>query len=128
MTLESDTLPQLQIWWDAICSAFFQSQSTSKSWSSYKKTKAENYNITKFLLPPDAHYEYITAKENVKHCQEHSEFILLNIPPSHNKNHQNHMSNLLLICTTTMDFNFLLQLYSPRSPNLEYLDSNLKTL
>ena len=36
--------------------------SKNKSWSPYKKPKAENYDITKFLLPPDTHSKYITEK------------------------------------------------------------------
>ena len=38
--------------------------STNKSWPTYKKLKAKYYNITKFILPPDSHYKYVTAKEN----------------------------------------------------------------
>ena len=44
--------------------AFFQSLSTKKSWTPYKKIKAENYDITIFLLPPDTHNKYVTVKEN----------------------------------------------------------------
>ena len=33
-------------------------------WFHHKKHKAENYDITKFLLLPDTHYKCITAKEN----------------------------------------------------------------
>ena len=40
--------------------------STEKSWTPYKKLKAENYDITKFLLPPDTHSKYVTSKENVE--------------------------------------------------------------
>ena len=64
MTLEGDTLLQLQKWWDTICSTFCQSLSTNKSLPPYKKIKAENYDITKFILLPDTHSKYVTAKEN----------------------------------------------------------------
>ena len=37
--------------------------STNKVYPSYNKLKAENYNITKFLLPPYTHYKYVTTKE-----------------------------------------------------------------
>ena len=40
--------------------------STNKSWTPYKKLKAENYDITKFLFPPDTHSKYVTSKENVE--------------------------------------------------------------
>ena len=40
--------------------------STNKSWTPYKKLKVENYDITKFLLPPDTHSKYVTSKENVE--------------------------------------------------------------
>ena len=32
----------------------------------YKKLIEENYDITKFLLPPDTHSKYVTSKENVE--------------------------------------------------------------
>ena len=63
MTLEGDTLIQIQKWWDAICSTFCQYLSTNKIWPSYKKLISEHYNITKFLLPPDNHSKQITAQE-----------------------------------------------------------------
>ena len=37
---------------------------TNKSWPPYKKLKAENCDITKFILPPDTSLKYVTAKEN----------------------------------------------------------------
>ena len=40
--------------------------STNKSCTLYKKLKAENYDITKFLFPPHTHSKYVTAKENVE--------------------------------------------------------------
>ena len=64
MTLEGDTLLQLQKWRDAICSAFCQYLSTNKNWPSYKKIISEHYDITEFLLLPDNNSKYITAKEN----------------------------------------------------------------
>ena len=35
----------------------------NKRWQPYNRIKAGNYDIPKFLLPPDAHYKYVTAKE-----------------------------------------------------------------
>ena len=64
MNLEGNTLLQLQKWGGFICSDFCQYMSTNKSWSPYKKLKAENYDITNISLPPDTHSKYITAKEN----------------------------------------------------------------
>ena len=61
MTLEDDTLFQLQKWWDAIISVFCQSLSTKKSCPPYKRLKSEHQNISKFLLPQDTHYKYATA-------------------------------------------------------------------
>ena len=63
MTLEGDTLLQLQKWWDAICYALYQSLSSNKIFTPHKKFNAENYDITKFFLPPYTHSKYITAKE-----------------------------------------------------------------
>ena len=60
----SITLLQFQKWWDAICSAFYKSLLLNKSWPTYKNLASDNYDITKFLLPPDNHYKYITEKEN----------------------------------------------------------------
>ena len=37
--------------------------STNKSWPPYNKLKVENYDTTKFLLPPDNHFKYIPYKE-----------------------------------------------------------------
>ena len=37
--------------------------STNNLWSPYKKIKAEHHNTSKFLLPPDTHSKYATAKE-----------------------------------------------------------------
>ena len=36
---------------------------TTKSWLQHKKLKAENYDISKFILPPDTHSKYATEKE-----------------------------------------------------------------
>ena len=96
MTLEGKTLLQLQKWWYSICSTFCESLSTNKIWPLYMKLKEENYYITKYLLPPYTHSKYITAKTNLKNYQEHSEFVLLKIPPSHHQKHPNHMSNSLI--------------------------------
>ena len=64
MNLEGDTLFQIQKWWDAIFSNFCQYLSTHKSWPAYKSLRAEHHNIYKFLLPPDTHTKYPTAKES----------------------------------------------------------------
>ena len=64
MTIEGDILLKIQKWWNGILSYLFQSLSTNRNWPPYKKLKSENYNISKFLLPPDTHYKYATAKEN----------------------------------------------------------------
>ena len=50
-----------------------------------KKTQTERHRISKFCIPSYTHSKYDTAKENLKHYQEHSEFILLKIPPSPHK-------------------------------------------
>ena len=72
MTLEGDTLVQLQKWWDAISFDFCKYLSTNKICPTYKKIKPENDYITKFPLPLDTHYKYVTAKENLKHSQYQS--------------------------------------------------------
>ena len=66
MTLEGDNLLQIQKWWDVIISAFLQYLSKKKSWTSYKSLSSEHYNIYKFLLLPDTHPKYSTAKEKYK--------------------------------------------------------------
>ena len=66
MTLEGDTLPQIQKWWDAIISDFYQYLSTNNIWPPYKSLIVEHHNIYKFLLPPDTHPKYATEKENYK--------------------------------------------------------------
>ena len=38
--------------------------STNKSWPPYKSLRAKHHNISKFILPPDTHPKYVTAKEN----------------------------------------------------------------
>ena len=62
MTLEGNTLLQIQKGWGAISYTFFQSLPKQNSWAPYKKLKAENYDITKFLLPPETYSKYVTAK------------------------------------------------------------------
>ena len=64
MTLEENTLLQLQKCLDAISSAFWKYLSTNKIWPLCNKFKAEHYNITKLILPPDTHSKYVTAKED----------------------------------------------------------------
>ena len=58
MTLEGDTLIQIQKWWDSIFSYFCQSLSTNKSW------REEHHNISNILLSSDTHRNSFTAKEN----------------------------------------------------------------
>ena len=79
MTLEGGNLLQIQKWWDAILSTFCQSLSSTKILPACKYVKSENHNISSFILPPDTHPKFTTAKENIKHYQYNSEFILLNI-------------------------------------------------
>ena len=62
MTLEGDTLLQIQKLRDAIISYFFQSLSKNNIWPPYKKLKVKDHSISKFLLPPDTHYKNATAK------------------------------------------------------------------
>ena len=95
MTLEGDTLLQLQKWWYTIRSALCKYLSTKNSCLTYKKIKPEQYDITKCLLPPDTHSKHVTEKGDSKHYQEHSEFILLKIPKYYHQNHQHQMSNSL---------------------------------
>ena len=64
MTLEGDTLLQLQKWWDAIHYAFWKYLSTNRIWPKYQNLVETNHDKTKFLLPPDYQSKYITAKEN----------------------------------------------------------------
>ena len=59
MDIEGDTLLQIQKWWDAISSVY-------KRWPTYKNLASEHYEIAKFLLPPENHSKYITAKEKYK--------------------------------------------------------------
>ena len=66
MTLEVNTLLQHQKLWDSIRSYFCQYLLKKKSWPPYKKIKAENYGITKVLLPPDTNSKYTKAKENLE--------------------------------------------------------------
>ena len=64
MTLECDTLLQLQKWWYVILFILYKLLSTNKSCPLYNKIKAEHHNISKFLLPTDTHPKYSTAKES----------------------------------------------------------------
>ena len=64
MSLEDTIIILIQKLWDNIIYAFCQSLSKNKSWPPYKKLKVEHHNISKFLLPPDTHSKYATAKEN----------------------------------------------------------------
>ena len=91
MTLEGNNLLQLQKWCYASRSDFCQYMSTKKILPPQKKPKSQNDDITKFILPPETHYKYVTERENLKHYQEYSELILLKIPLYHNKKNQNNM-------------------------------------
>ena len=62
MTLEGDTLIQIQKLWDTILAAFFQYLSTNKICTEEKKIKEEHHNISSFLLPPDTHVKLDTEK------------------------------------------------------------------
>ena len=64
----------------------------------------------------------------MKHSQEHSEFILLNIPPYPYQKHKNNMSRSLHTWIMTMDLTFLFMLSSPWFPNYQGVEPNLKTL
>ena len=55
ITLEGDTLLQIQKNWDAILSDFCQSLSTNNSFPPYKSLIAEHHNISKLLLPLYTH-------------------------------------------------------------------------
>ena len=112
MTLEADTLLQLQKWWDTICYAFYQSMSKNKSWPQYNKLKAKNYDITKFILSPDTYSKYITAEENFEEFSGALRVHLVKDTTILSSKNQNNMSNFLLTCTTKMDLNFFSQLSS----------------
>ena len=64
MTLEGDTLLQIQKLWDSIFSSFFQSLSKKYIWPPYKSLRVEHHRISKFILPPDTYPKFYTAKEN----------------------------------------------------------------
>ena len=64
MNIAADTLLPIKKWWDSIRSTLCQSLSKNKTWKPCKETKEENYYINKFLLLPDTHYKYATAKED----------------------------------------------------------------
>ena len=64
MSLEGDTLLQIQKLWYDILSAFLQYLSTNKSCTAYKSLRVELHNIYSFLLLPDAHPKNFTEKEN----------------------------------------------------------------
>ena len=63
MTLEGNTLLQIQQWWDFIIYAFCQYLSTNKIFPTYKSLKVEHHNISFFILPLDTHPKFSTAKE-----------------------------------------------------------------
>ena len=64
MTLEGDTLLQIQKYWDSILYAFWKYLTANKSCPPYKSLLLEHNNISKFLFPPDTHPKFSTAKEN----------------------------------------------------------------
>ena len=86
MTLEGDTFLQIKTLWGAILSEFCQPLSTKNSWPPYKSLRSEHHNIYKFLLLPDTHLKFFTAKE------KYEEFILLKITPYTHQKHKNGMS------------------------------------
>ena len=62
LNLEEDTLPQIQKWWYAITSAFFQSLSTINSRKTYKSLKGKNYD----LLNKTSHHTLIQSQTQQK--------------------------------------------------------------
>ena len=50
MTLEVDTLLQIKKWWDAVLSTLCKNLSTNNICPAYTYIKAENQNISSFLL------------------------------------------------------------------------------
>ena len=88
---------------------------------SVKKTRDGNHTIESkqeimTSLNFSSHQTHIInmsqKKKLLKNSQEHSESILLKIPPSHNKNPQSYMSNSLHTCIITIYLNFLFLLSS----------------
>ena len=64
ITLKGDTLLQIQKLWNVILSVFFQYLSTNKNCPAYKYLKAENRNMSSFLLPPDTYPKFCISIEN----------------------------------------------------------------
>ena len=127
MTLEFDTLINIQKWWDFICSAYIQYISTKNIWttSNLSQTMIINYltfsyNWTHILSSP---YQ----KRNIKHYQEHSEFILPNMTLSLPLKHQNNMPNSLPKWILTTYLNLLLLLSFQWVLKLEDLDPKFLT-
>ena len=63
MTLEGDTVLQIQKWQDAIISTFFQYLSTNRIWPEYKYLKEEHHDISSFIIQPDTYPKFTTAKK-----------------------------------------------------------------
>ena len=63
MTLEGNTLLQIQKWWYSILSAFFKYLQTNKICPEWKYLRQEYHNIYSFLLPPDTNPKFPTEKE-----------------------------------------------------------------
>ena len=62
MTLEVDTLLQIQKWWHTIISPLCQYLSTNKICPPYKTLRAEHHNTAFSFLPLDTHPKFPTAK------------------------------------------------------------------
>ena len=111
MTLEGNTLLQIQKWWYDILSAFCQYLSTNKIWPAFKYLKTENHN----MFPLSSHQKYIlnSLQQNkiMKNYQDHSEFTLLKMTLFPHQKHQNRMSKSFHTWMTTMDLTLLLLLY-----------------
>ena len=64
MTVNGNTLLQLQNGGMPLVLTSANIYYQKNSWPPYKKLKAKNYNITTFILPSDTHSKYVTSKEN----------------------------------------------------------------
>ena len=97
--------------------------STKKRWPPYKKSKSINYEITKFILPPDTHSKYTTAKEDFEafsralrgHLVKDTTISPSKIPKSHVKlaTHMHYDNGFELIIA--IDFSMIPQLRGIRA-------------
>ena len=63
MSLEGNTHIQIQKSLDDILSALWKYLSTNKNWFPYRSFRAEHHDIYTFILQPDTHPKFTTAKE-----------------------------------------------------------------